>query len=157
MSNTHKGEILEIRETKQITDKFVKRQFVVDQSFTGQYGTSHNPVVFSLIQEKCGLVDQFKVGDNVIVSFDLDSRPWIKDGVHQRDKDGELAYFLDVRAWKIELDAAQNSEPQGGTVTSAPTTADPSPMSESDESMPPNKNFDNPTQVDDQGPDDLPF
>lgn len=147
MSNTHAGEILEIREQKQITDKFVKRQFVVDKTFTGQYGVSHNPVVFSLIQEKCGLIDQFNVGDHVVVHFDLDSRAWMKDNVHQLDKDGEKAYFLDVRAWKVEAaTVAENATPQD----QAPPATNEGPT----EKAPP---FDQGTGGGDNGPDDLPF
>ena len=119
MSNTHKGVILEIRDTKQVTEKFQKRQFVVDQVFTGQYGESHSPAVFSLVQEKCGLIDQFSVGDKVIVHFDLDFRPWIKDGVHQLDREGEKAYFADVKAWKIEP-FVENQQAQAQSAPGAP-------------------------------------
>lgn len=149
MSNTHEGVILEIRETKQITDKFQKREFVVDQVFVGNHGESHSIGVFSLVQEKCGLIDQFKVGDNIIVHFDLDFRAWIDRDTkeHRLDKDGEKAYFADVKAWKLEPGVAKN------TTTQAPAADDPQ-----DTTPAPGANDFNPNPpVGDKGPDDLPF
>lgn len=149
MSNTHKGVILEIRETKLISDTFQKRDFVVDQVFTGSYGESHKIGVFSLTQEKCSLIDQFSVGDKVIVSFDVDYRAWYKDGVHQLDKDGEKSYFPGLKAWKIEPIAAWVSIPEQATA------AEPAPPPERVPA--PGNDFNPNPPSGDGGPDDLPF
>lgn len=162
MSNTHKGVILEIRDTKQITEKFQKRQFVVDQTFEGQYGTSHNPVVFSLVQEKCGIIDQFNIGDDVVVHFDLDSRAWIKDNEHQLDKHGEKSYFLDVRAWKVEPTVAENApvqeqdEPETQAPAQTTATKGPTDSGTTPPANDPSGGFDDNGPSDNE-PNDLPF
>jgi hypothetical protein len=149
MSSTHTGEILEIGEIKSISEKFQKRRFVVDEVYVGgKYGPSHNPVPFFLTQEKCALIDQFQVGQHVVVHYDINSRPWIKDGVHQRDKDDELAYFVEVRAWKIEAAVAENATPQD---QSAPVQGQAPPSAGAAGQGDPSGGFD------DNGPDDLPF
>jgi single-strand DNA-binding protein len=160
MSNTHVGTILEIRETKNVTDKFQKRQFVVDQVFTGQYGESHNPVVFSLVQEKCGLIDEYKVGEKVVVHFDLDGRPWIDRDTkeHKRDKDGELAYFCDHRAWKIEPVVQQGQEDEESDPSYPVPEGDPMAGDLSVVEDKPKQGAPPPSQpVDEFPPDDLPL
>ena len=143
MIKTHTGVILEIGEAKQVTETFQKRRFVVDEVYNGNYGVIHCPLPLFLNQEKCSLIDQFKVGDNVVVSFDINSRPWMKDGVHQVDKNGDTSYFVEHRAWKIEPVVAESATPQD--------QADPA-----QEEAP--KDFDpNPPSDGGKGPDDLPF
>ena len=78
------------------------------------------------------------------VHFDLKSRAWLKDNVHQLNKDGEKAYFLEVRAWKVESAVAENATPQA------------EPQGEAPPEQPPQDFSPNPPQ-DDNGPDDLPF
>lgn len=156
MSNTHRGEILEISETKAVADKFQKRRFVVDQVFSGQYGVSHNPVPFFLIQEKCGMIDEFNVGQHVTVHFDVNSRPWIDKETqeHKLDREGERAYFVEIRAWKIEPVVDQAAEPQ------AEAQSDPvnDPVNDLDGKV---EQFRDSSSDDvgstDDGPDDLPF
>lgn len=156
MSKTHTGEILEIREIQTVSDTFQKRRFVVDEVYKGgQYGPSHNPVPFFLTQEKCGLIDEFKVGQHVTVHYDLKSRPWIKDGVHQLDKHGYTSYFVEVQAWKLEPVVAESATPQDQAPTEQEMSGQaPTPGNDFSQAPPQSGAA---GQGEDQGPDDLPF
>jgi single-strand DNA-binding protein len=84
------GRIHEIYAENQISEKFRKREFVLeipDGSYT-QYPK------FQLTQDKCGLLDQFKIGDEVKVAFNLSGKPFTKDGT--------TMYFTNLSAWRIE-------------------------------------------------------
>lgn len=85
------GKLIEIFETKQISDKFKKREFVVEYSENEQYPQF---IKFELTQNNCDLIDSFSKGDFVEVHFDLRGKPWT-------NKNGETTYFTSLTAWKI--------------------------------------------------------
>ena len=89
---TLKGEIKVISETQQVSDSFKKREFVVLDA-SGQY-----PQTISLqtVQDRCQMLDGFKVGDAVEVTFFLRGREWTNP------KDGAVRYFNSLDAWKVE-------------------------------------------------------
>lgn len=84
------GRLHEIFEENRVSDKFRKREFVLeipDGSYT-QYPK------FQLTQDKCGLLDQYKIGDEVKVAFNLSGKPFTKDGT--------TIYFTNLSAWRID-------------------------------------------------------
>ena len=84
------GTIIVINEVQVVSDKFSKREFVItDNSMYPQ------DVTFQLIQDKCGILDSYKVGDSITVSFNLKGRKWISP-------QGETKYFNTIEGWKIE-------------------------------------------------------
>lgn len=88
------GRLHEIFEENRVSDKFRKREFVLeipDGSYT-QYPK------FQLTQDKCSLLDQFKIGDEVKVTFNLSGKPFTKDGT--------TMYFTNLSAWRIETAGA---------------------------------------------------
>ncbi|MEJ8801800.1 DUF3127 domain-containing protein [Pontibacter sp. H249] len=90
MSFDIQGKLYEAFEEQQISEKFRKREFVLeipDGSFT-QY------VKFQLTQDKCNLLDQFKNGDEVKVTFNLTGKPFTKNG--------QTMYFTNLQAWRME-------------------------------------------------------
>lgn len=89
---TLKGKLKVINDTDQVSDSFKKREFVIlDES--SQYPQS---VLFQSVQDKCELLDNFKVDDVVEVTFNLRGREWINP------KDGSIRFFNSLDAWKIE-------------------------------------------------------
>lgn len=105
------GTLIEIFDEQQVSDRFKKREFVVetlDNNFT-------DVVKFQLVQDKTGLINDFSKGDKIKVLFNIRGNKW-KDN-----------YFVNLQAWKLEKDDAQRPS---ATNTSAP----PPP---SDEDMPP--------------------
>ena len=86
------GKLIEIYETKQISDKFKKREFVVEYAENAQYPQF---IKFELTQNNCDIIDEFKKGDHVDVSFDLRGKPWT-------NKEGVTTYFTSLGAWRIQ-------------------------------------------------------
>jgi hypothetical protein len=78
-------------ESKSVSDKFMKREFVV----TIPDGTYPQHVSFQLTQDRCILLDNFKTGDTVTVHFNLRGREWTSPQM-------EIKYFNTLEAWKID-------------------------------------------------------
>lgn len=89
---TLKGELKVISPVQQVSDSFKKREFVVVDS-SGQYAQT---IQFQAVQDRCELLDRFKVGDSVEVTFFLRGREWTNP------KDGQVRFFNSLDAWKIE-------------------------------------------------------
>ena len=89
---TLKGELKVINDVQQISDSFKKREFVVVDA-SGQYAQT---ILFQAVQDRVDLLNNFKVGDNVEVTFFLRGREWTNP------KDGVVRYFNSLDAWKIE-------------------------------------------------------
>ena len=107
MSFEVQGRLHEIFDEVQVSDKFRKREFVLeipDGSFTQH-------VKFQLTQDKCGVVDQYKIGDEVKVNFNLSGKPFTKNGT--------TMYFTNLQAWRIE-----NAGAASGGGKSSPSRAE---------------------------------
>ncbi|TDI69097.1 MAG: DUF3127 domain-containing protein [Bacteroidetes bacterium] len=87
-----KGKILELKDTVQVTDTFKKREFIVEYADNPQYPEF---IKFELIQDKCDLIDDLKVDQEVDVHFNLRGRKWT-------DPKGEVKYFNSLQAWRID-------------------------------------------------------
>ena len=84
--------ILKVKtDAQQVSDKFRKREFVLTDN-SSQY-PQH--VSFQLTQDKCSLLDQYNVGDELKVHFNLRGREWTSPK-------GEIKYFNTLEAWRIE-------------------------------------------------------
>jgi hypothetical protein len=82
---------------QQVSEKFKKREFVLTEN-SSQY-PQH--VSFQLTQDKCSLLDNYKVGDTMKVFFNLRGREWT-------NPQGEVKYFNSLEAWKIEGNTGSN-------------------------------------------------
>ena len=85
------GKLVEIFETVKIKDSFQKREFVLEYATNPKYPEL---VKFELVQDKCGLLDKFSVGQDVDVDFDLRGRKWT-------DQKGVVKYFNTLQAWRL--------------------------------------------------------
>jgi len=103
-----KGKLEVVYETQQVTDRFKKREFVLEV----QSGMYPEYVKFQLTQDRCGLLDPFSEGDEVNVNFNLKGRPYTKEG--------KTTYFTNLEAWR--LDGASTQAPAPTTNTQANTT-----------------------------------
>jgi len=86
-----KAKLLEIFEVSQISASFKKREFVVEYAENPQYPEY---IKFELIQDKCELLDQFSVNQDIDVHFNLKGRKWT-------DPQGNIKYFNTLQAWRI--------------------------------------------------------
>ena len=85
-----KGKVKLITETKTYgSNGFRKREMVVTTD--EQYPQFIN---IEFIQDKCDLLDQFAVGDEVEVSINLRGREWVSP-------QGETKYFNSIQGWRI--------------------------------------------------------
>jgi ribosomal 30S subunit maturation factor RimM len=89
---TLKGELKVIKDVQQISDSFKKREFVVTDA-SGQYEQN---ILLQTVQDRCDLLDKFKEGDNVEVSFFLRGREWTDP------KTKDVKYFNSLDVWKID-------------------------------------------------------
>jgi len=113
------GTITAIMDEVQVTDKFRKREIVINDN--SQYPQE---VPFQFTQDKCDLLDKFEAGQDVEVSFNLRGREWTDK------KTGEIKYFGNVEGWRIEK-VSNDADKMSNTPT--PETAAPT---EEDEDLP---------------------
>jgi hypothetical protein len=139
MSFEISGRIVEIYPTQQVTDKFKKREFILEVKETNNTGFEFIEYIkFQAVQDKTGLLDGLNINDQVKVSFNLRGRKW--------EKDGQTSYFTNLDAWKIENESTS-------------ITPDTPGMQKSDPQVPDSNNapFPKDPPADDSGFDDLPF
>ncbi len=84
------GKIKVINPTKEVSDTFKKRELVVT---TEEQYPQH--ILIDFIQDKCAVLDSYKVGEAVSVSINV-------RGKEYTNKNGEVSYFNQLQGWKIE-------------------------------------------------------
>jgi hypothetical protein len=85
------GTIIEIFDTVQITEKFKKREFVLQTK--EQYPQE---ILIQTIQDKCEILDAIKKGEFVDVSINLQGKGYT-------NKEGVKKWFNSLNAWKIDV------------------------------------------------------
>jgi hypothetical protein len=85
------GKLVEIFDTVKIKESFQKREFVLEYASNPKYP---EVIKFELVQDKCTLLDGFKVGQDLSVDFDLRGRKWT-------DRNGAVKYFNTLQAWRL--------------------------------------------------------
>jgi hypothetical protein len=98
------GKLHTIFETKQVSARFTKREFVVELADNPKYPQT---VLFQLSGDRCSMLDDMRVGDEVRIEFSLRGREW-------RSPNGEVKYFNSLDVWKIEPARAGRSQSSGG-------------------------------------------
>lgn len=85
------GTITVIGTTQEFGAKgFKKRELVVTTD--EQYP---QPIMVEFVQDKCELLDKFKVGQSVKVGINLRGREWV-------NPQGETKYFNSIQGWRID-------------------------------------------------------
>ena len=85
------GKLHEVYPSQQVTDKFRKREFVLEI----EDGMYPQHIKFELSQDRCDILDNFRKGSMVKVTFNLSGRPFV-------DREGQTRYFSNLRAWKLD-------------------------------------------------------
>ncbi len=80
-------------ETVQITERFRKREFVLE--LAGKYPQF---VQFQLTGDRCGELDEFEVGQDVKVKFSLSGREWTNP------ETGVARYFNSLDVWVVRAE-----------------------------------------------------
>lgn len=97
------GTVKVVNETVQVSEKFSKREFVL----TDNSGPYEQHITFQATQDKCALLDNVSVGEQIEVSFNLRGREWTSP-------QGEVKYFNTIEAWRIEKVGQGQGIPLGG-------------------------------------------
>lgn len=106
MSQEVTGKVYQINETQQITEKFSKREFVLELSNNPAYVEK---VLFTLTRDKIDSINEYKVGDTISVKYNLKGREWTSP-------QGDIKFFNTLEVWNISSssssDEAESSESQ---------------------------------------------
>ena len=86
------GKLKTINLTQQVSDKFQKREFVVETDLHTDYPQT---ILLELSQDKCDIIDAYEVGQDIKVEFNLRGRQWT-------NQQGEVKTFNTLSAWKIQ-------------------------------------------------------
>jgi hypothetical protein len=84
------GKIKAINEEQQVSASFRKRELVV--ATNEQYPQF---ISINFTQDKCDLLNNYNVGDDVKVSINIRGKEWVNPA-------GETKYFNDIQGWRIE-------------------------------------------------------
>lgn len=102
------GKLKMIGETVDVgTSGFQKRDCVVT---TDEQYPQH--ILVQFVQDKCNLLANFKVGEEVRIDINLKGREWV-------NKDGETVYFNTIQGWKI-TSLQPTHQHQGTSPTTSP-------------------------------------
>lgn len=101
------GKLLVKFDTQQVSEKFKKREFVIELAEEINGNTYTNFAKMQLVQNKCEILDRFREGEQIKVSFNIKGNKW--------ERDGKVNYITNLDAWRIESATAgagnQNSAP----------------------------------------------
>lgn len=86
------GKLEEVHETVKRSETFQVREFVLEiQSPNSQYAEH---VLFQLTNNRTALIDQFQIGQELTVDFDLSGRKWT-------NPEGKVVFFNRLNVWRI--------------------------------------------------------
>ena len=105
-----KGILKRIGIEKQVSEKFKNRNFDIETT-DGKY---KQVIRFELSQDRCDLIDSYKLGQELEVSFNLNGREW------QKTPQDDIVVFNTLSAWKIMATPLQNSANTATTTTTNP-------------------------------------
>ena len=100
------GKLLVKYDAQQVSEKFKKREFVLElaEEINGNIYT--NFAKLQLVQTKTDIIDRFKEGDMVKVSFNIKGNSYVDK------KDGMTKYITNLDAWRVESATAANNNTQ---------------------------------------------
>ena len=102
------GKLIQKEDTQRISDRFQKREFVIEVE------NEKNPqwndfVKIQLIQDRCDLLENIQLNEEIKVYFILRGRKW--------ENKGQVMYFTNLEGWRIEKVQPQA---EGGEIPPAP-------------------------------------
>ncbi|NNF15253.1 MAG: DUF3127 domain-containing protein [Gammaproteobacteria bacterium] len=79
---------------------FTKREFVIQVTGENENPAYPNHIALELIKDKCSMMDNYNIGDEICVQFNLSGRLWSGGGKPEK-------CFTSLQAWRIELASGQ--------------------------------------------------
>jgi len=99
------GKVIDISPVNQVSDKFKKREFVIERKETGGTAVFIDYIKFQLLQDKCDLINESYLNEDIKIWFNIKGNKW--------ERDGKINYFTNLDAWKIEKSAPDGSDMSG--------------------------------------------
>jgi len=109
------GKVIDILPVNQVSDKFRKREFVIEKKEAGGSAVFVDYIKFQLVQDKCDLINESFLNEEIRIWFNLKGNRW--------ERDGKVNYFTNLDAWKIERvsgQAREESSPAARTIDDVP-------------------------------------
>jgi hypothetical protein len=113
------GKIVDLLPLNQVSDKFRKREFVIEKKEAGGSAVFVDYIKFQLVQDKCDLINESFLNEEVRIWFNLKGNKW--------ERDGKINYFTNLDVWKIEkilTEAGEQYIPGAGTLEEIPPEND---------------------------------
>jgi hypothetical protein len=98
-----KCKVLRVGPTEQVSDKFKKRELIVEYA---QNPTYPQTIKFEASQDKCSILDALKAGDEINLHWNLNGREWT-------DKTGNVQVFNTLSIWKFDVIGSASPAPMG--------------------------------------------
>jgi len=92
------GNVIVVKDVQHISETFKKREFVLAVE-DGEYSQK---IQLEVVQDKCDVLNDVKVGQMLNVEFNLRGREWT-------NPQGEVKYFNTLQAWKIDKGNTQHT------------------------------------------------
>lgn len=94
------GKLIVKEDTQRVSDRFQKRDFVIEVE------NERNPqwndfIKIQLVQDRCDLLENITLNENIKVYFNLKGRKW--------ENQGQISYFTNLEGWRIEKVTADAS------------------------------------------------
>lgn len=87
------GKLVVKDDVQNISDSFKKREIVLE--IENERNSDWNDFIkVQFTQDRCDLIDNYELNEQIKVSFNLRGRKW--------EKDGKIMYFTNVEGWRIE-------------------------------------------------------
>jgi len=102
------GTLYEIFPSQKLSDKFTKREFVLEV-LEGRYPEY---IKFQLVNDKCDLIDSYQKNQAVTIHFNLKGKPF-------QDRNGIMQFYNNLDCWRIET-ANLATNPDNGSMNQAP-------------------------------------
>jgi hypothetical protein len=96
------GKVIDISPVNQVSDKFKKREFVIEKKETGGAAVFIDYIKVQLVQDKCDLINESFLNEEIKIWFNLKGNKW--------ERDGKVNYFTNLDAWKIEKLSSQGRD-----------------------------------------------
>lgn len=108
------GKVIDISPVMQVSDKFRKREFVIERKESTGGTVFVDYIKFQLVQDKCDMVNESFMREEVKVLFNIKGNRW--------EKEGRVNYFTNLDAWRVEKVTAggQGFEEPPYTIEDAP-------------------------------------
>jgi hypothetical protein len=96
------GKVIDISPVIQVSDKFRKREFVIEKKEAGGAAVFIDYIKFQLVQDKCDLINESFLHEEVKIWFNLKGNKW--------ERDGKVNYFTNLDVWKLEKTSSPGRE-----------------------------------------------